>query len=85
MSNPITRFFFTATGAFIIWLTKGFKGPFDNEMVAIDERNSTKGTLRFFLGLGIWILVAIITIKMLTRRTDSYGSETNQFEFSRKE
>jgi len=65
MSNPIANFLFTTTGAFAIWMSKGFKGPFDNEMVSIDERNSTKGTVRFFLGLGIWVLVILIAASIL--------------------
>ncbi len=60
MVNQLSKFFFTATGAFAIWMTKGFKGSFDNEMVSIDERNSTKGTVRYFLGFGIWVLVGLI-------------------------
>ncbi len=79
MINPIATFLFTATGAFAIWLTKGFKGPFDKEMVSIDERNSTKGTTRYFLGLGIWVAILIIAGVLLTRptKTKAYKVKTN--------
>jgi hypothetical protein len=79
MINPISTLLFTATGAFAIWMTKGFKGPFDNEMVSIDDRNSTKGTIRYFLGLGIWVAVLMIVIVLLTRPTETktYKAKTN--------
>jgi hypothetical protein len=79
MINPIATFFFTTTGAFVIWMTKGFKGPFDKEMVSVDERNSTKGTTRYYLGIGIWIVVLIIMTVILTRPTEikTYKVKTN--------
>lgn len=80
MINPVATFIFTATGAFAIWLTKGFKGPFDKQMVSVDERNSTKGTRRYFLGLGIWVAILIIASILLTRptRENSYRVKTNE-------
>lgn len=76
----ISRFLFISTGAFAIWMTKGFNGPFDNEMVRIDERNSTKGTFRYFLGLGIWIAILIIASILLTRpsKQSIYKVKTNE-------
>jgi hypothetical protein len=71
MINPVATFLFTATGAFAIWLTKGFKGPFDNEMVRIHERHSTKGTTRYLLGMGIWIVIVVIISIALTRPTET--------------
>ena len=67
MNNPITTFLFTTTGAFVIWITKGFKGPLNDEMVSIDKRNSAKGTARFYLGFGVWLLIIIIAGLILTR------------------
>lgn len=79
MLNPISTFLFTATGAFAIWMTKGFKGAFDNEMVSIADRNTTKGTIRYFLGLGIWVTVLLIATVLLTRPTETktYKVKTN--------
>ena len=78
MINPISTLLFIATGAFAIWMIKGFKGPFEKEMVRIDERNSTKGTARFFLGLGIWVGILILTVAILTRpKTKMYKARTN--------
>jgi hypothetical protein len=79
MTNPISRFLFTATGAFAMWMIKGFEGPFDKEMVSIDERNSTKGTVRFFLGLGIWISIIVVAAAILTRqpKTKTYKARMN--------
>jgi hypothetical protein len=71
MSNPIATFLFTATGAFAIWATKGFKGSFNNEMVSPDERNSIKGIKRFYLGLAIWVLIIAVTSVILTRPTET--------------
>jgi hypothetical protein len=65
MINQVSNFFFTATGAFAIWMTKGFKGPFDNEMVSVNERNSSKGTVRYFLGFGIWVLIGLIVFSIV--------------------
>ena len=73
MTNPISTFLFTATGAFIIWMSKGFKGPFDKEMVSVAERNSTKGTIRYFLGIVIWVVVLMIAYVILTRPTETKG------------
>lgn len=80
MINPFTTFLFTATGAFAIWLFKGLKGPFDNEMVRIEERNSTRGTVRYFLGLGIWIGILVIASVLLTRpsKQSAYKVKTNE-------
>ncbi len=80
MLNPFLTFLFTATGAFAIWISKGFKGPFDNEMVRIDERHSTRGNIRYFLGMGIWIAVIVITSIILTRPTETkaYKARMNE-------
>jgi hypothetical protein len=69
MNNPGTKFLFTATGAFAIWLTKGFKGSFDNEMVSPYERNSTKGTRRYLLGMAIWFVLLIALAIVLNNRS----------------
>ena len=71
MTNPIATFLLITTGAFAIWVTKGFKGPFNNEMVSVDERNSAKGTLRFFFFFLIWILFIVVASVMLTRPTET--------------
>ena len=80
MVNPVLTFLFTATGAFAIWVSKGLRGPFDNEMVRISERHSTRGTIRYFLGLGIWVVVLIIVSVILTRPTEkrSYKARMNE-------
>ena len=80
MFNPLATFIFTATGTFAIWLTKGFKGSFDSEMVRIEDRNSLKGTTRYFLGMGIWIVIAVIISVLLTRPTEtkSYKGRVNE-------
>lgn len=44
----------TATGAFVVWAIKGFKGKFDNEMVHLDKRHSIKGIVRLCIGTAIW-------------------------------
>lgn len=69
MSNAFTTFLFTITGSFIIWLTKGFKGHFNEEMVSIDERHSTKGNIRYYLGIGAWIFIIVLTGAILARPT----------------
>lgn len=66
MIDPISTFIFTSTGIFVIWMTKGFKGTFEQEMVSVKQRNSTKGTVAWFLGLGVWILVLVIVASLLT-------------------
>jgi hypothetical protein len=71
MLNPISTFLFTSKGAFAIWMTKGFKGPFEKEMVSVSDRNSSKGMIRYFLGLGIWVAVFAIATVLLTRPTES--------------
>lgn len=73
MINPLATFIFTATGAFTIWLTKGFKGPFDKEMVSVNERHSAKGTVRYFLGMGVWITLVIVLSVVLTSPTEDKG------------
>jgi hypothetical protein len=80
MLNPISTFLFTSTGAFAIWMTKGFKGPFDKEMVSVADRNSTKGMLRYFLGLGIWVAILAVATVLLTRPAESktYKVKTNE-------
>ena len=76
----IARFLFISTGAFAIWMTKGFKGPFDKEMIRIDDNISVKGTTRYFLGLGIWIGILIIASVLLTRpsKQSVYKIKTNK-------
>lgn len=71
MRNLISTFFFTSTGAFAIWMIKGFKGPFDKEMVSIADRNTTKGIIRYLLGMGIWLAIIVIAAVLLTRPTES--------------
>lgn len=80
MTDQISTFIFTVTGAFAIWLTKGFKGPFDKEMVSINERNSVKGRARYFLGMAIWIGFIIILSVILTRpaKTKAYKGRLNE-------
>ncbi len=80
MKNSISTFIFISTGAFAIWMTKGFKGPFDKEMVSIAERNSPKGLLRFFIGIGIWFSVLAIVTALLASPPVSkkYKVKTNK-------
>lgn len=91
MLNPISTFLFTSTGAFAVWMTKGFKGPFDKEMVSIADRNSPKGMTRYFLGLSIWVAIIAVAIVLLTRHTESrsYKVKANEkgkiIEFERVE
>jgi len=66
MIDPISTFLFTATGIFVIWMTKGFKGTFNSEMVSVKNRNSTKGTAAYFLGMGVWVALLIIVVSLLT-------------------
>jgi len=72
-------FILILTGAFLIWATKGFKGKSDNEMVSIADKFSTKGNIRYYLGLGFWIIVLILTSVTLTRQTETktYKVKTN--------
>ena len=79
MKNPFATFFFTATGAFAIWLAKGLQGAFDDEMVSVDGRSSIKGTVRYLLGFGIWVAILIIASILLTRPTKqkTYKVRTN--------
>ena len=71
----ISTFLFITTGAFAFWLTKGFKGPFNNEMVSINERLSTRGTVRYFLGMGIWIAILIVASVILSRPDEKTGTK----------
>jgi hypothetical protein len=68
-----STFIFTATGAFFVWAVKGFKGPFNHEMVSIDQRNSTKGILRFLLGLGFWIIILVVVAEILSSPDEVKG------------
>ena len=64
----------TATGAFVVWAIKGFKGKFDDEMVHLDKRHSIKGIVRLCIGTAIWI-AALWTVSMLLsepERTEYY-------------
>jgi hypothetical protein len=61
-------------------LTKGFKGPFDKEMVSINERNSAKGIARYFLGMGVWIVVLVVIAVIMIRPAQEkrYKIRTNE-------
>ena len=76
----VSTFIFILTGSFAVWATKGFKGSFNNAMVSIEQRNSTKGNIRYFLGLGIWILILVIAGVILSRPTkpQSYEGRMNE-------
>lgn len=69
MFNPVSTFLFIATGSFSVWMIKGFKGPFDQEMISIDERHSRKGTIRYYLGMCIWIAIFISITIVMTKPT----------------
>ena len=71
---------FILTGSFTLWAARGFKGTFNSAMVSIDERNSTKGSIRYFLGLGMWILILVIAGLILSRPTklQSYEGRMNE-------
>jgi hypothetical protein len=62
MINPFSTFIFMYTGALIIWIAKGRKGPLENELVRIGDSNSAKGTVRTGLGVTFWILVGLVII-----------------------
>ena len=61
----IHTFIFTVTGAFMIWAFKGFKGRLDDEMVSIEQRNSAKGLVRFFIGFVVWMTIGLILVVVL--------------------
>lgn len=75
----IFKLILVSTGSFAIWLTKGFKGPFDKEMVGFSEKNSKKGLVRYFLGIGIWLAISILISVLLTRssKPSSYKLKMN--------
>jgi hypothetical protein len=75
----LTSFIFITTGSFLVWMTKGFKGAFDDGMVSPDERNSMKGTQRYFLGLAIWITIFIVISMILSKpvETKKYKVRSN--------
>lgn len=57
----------TATGAFVIWATKGFKGQFNDQMVTLDQRNTMRGITRLGLGIVIWVTALLTVGKILTK------------------
>jgi hypothetical protein len=61
----VIDFVLMLTGTFLIWTTKGFKGRFDDEMVAVAERNSAKGAIRYWLGIGFWVILLILLSKLI--------------------
>ena len=58
---------FTATGAFVIWTIKGFKGQFNDHMVTLDQRNTIRGMTRLGLGIVIWVTALWTVSKILTK------------------
>ncbi|MBI3221116.1 MAG: hypothetical protein HYZ44_16515 [Bacteroidetes bacterium] len=63
----LARFIFTATGAFVIWMFKGFNGTFNQEMFYMEERNSKMAFLQLVLGVGIWTLAIMVIGVLLSR------------------
>jgi hypothetical protein len=80
MRNLFPSFVFTLTGAFAIWLAKGFKGSFNDVMVRIDDRHSAKGVAQLILGLGMWIAIVAILSVLLSRPADTktYRGRVNE-------
>jgi hypothetical protein len=71
MINPISSFLFVSTGSFVLWAVKGFKGSFNDQMVSVDARHSKQGTIRFCLGLSVWVIVAIIAYLLFKKQSDT--------------
>ena len=76
----ILSFLLILTGALFIWMIKGFKGKFDNEMVSTTEVDWGKEKLRLLTGLGIWTLIIAIASVFISRSgsSNSYEVETNE-------
>ena len=70
-----------STGTFAIWMFKGFKGPLKNELVSVDERNSTKGIKRIVLGILIWILIALIIVAIFREKAETRTYRPEDFNF----
>lgn len=60
-----SRFLFTITGALIMWMFKGFKGPLNHEKFYLEERNSKMAFFQLGLGVGIWLVVIASGIWMI--------------------
>lgn len=66
----ISNLLFVSTGAFVIWMSKGFKGSFNDHMVSFDKRHSTQGYTRPFLGILIWGVVLVVLYNVLKSEPD---------------
>ena len=62
-------FLLAATGSFLLWGLKGFKGPFNDQMVSRDEGLTFGALLRSIAGLAFWLLVALFIGRMISRDT----------------
>lgn len=49
-------------------------------MVSIDERHSTKGAVRFYLGIVVWVALLVLASVILTRPTETktYKARMNE-------
>jgi hypothetical protein len=59
------------TGAFTIWMFKGFRGSLDKELVSVEGRNSTKGVIRIILGFLIWIIIVLVVVAIFKIKTET--------------
>ena len=81
MTTSFIILLFTATGSFLIWCTKGFKGSFNNVMVSVNERQTYKGRMRLFLGMAVWAVLLLIVSSMLAtpeEETKTYKARVNE-------
>ena len=63
MANPLFRFLFDVTGAFIVWVSKGFKGKFEDEMPRPYE-SSNKSWRNMIVSVVFILAVFVIVFKI---------------------
>lgn len=73
----ISNFILTATGSFLIWTARGFRGRFNEQMVGHAESMKWKGVIRSLMGLLFWVFVFIIVGKMTMKRTTTNAYKLN--------